>query len=361
MSKSGLDKKQDNSISREYSRLIRKKAILLISILILMLIVTAIAVFLGASDIRFSSLLASLFPNWGKSRGIMPLSTTDTKIIVSLRLPRIISAMLVGAGLGVCGTVMQSTTGNIMASPFTTGISSAAALGAAIGILFHPFGVGNISIMISAFAVGMINAAIVYGITAVGQLGAGGMILVGVALNFMFSSANSLLQYVASEDQLAQIVHWSFGSLTGVTWRQILIMAIIIITAFIFFQYKAWSYNVMSSGGDETAKALGINPSRTRISSGILVTIVAAVIISFVGVIGFVGLVAPHVARLIIGHEHRILIPASTIIGSILVLIADTIGRTIISPVIIPVGIVLSVVGAPLFLYLIISQRRRTG
>jgi iron complex transport system permease protein len=346
---------EQSAISREYSRLQRRRGRFIVLILALLLILATGAVFLGTSNITLRGLLALWFP------GIQaePITPTQQTIIVTLRLPRIVSALLVGAALGVCGTVMQSTTGNIMASPFTTGISSAAGLGAAIGILFHPFGVGETSTILCAFGLAMINATIVYGITAVKNLGPGGMILVGVALNFLFSSANSLLQYVASEDQLQQIVHWNFGSLTGITWTQILIMASVLLLASILFLRYAWSYNVMSSGGDESAKALGVNAKNVRIFSGLMVTLVAAVTISFVGVIGFVGIVAPHVARLLIGSEHRVLLPASTLIGALLVLIADTIGRTVVQPTIIPVGIVLSVVGAPIFLYLILSQNRR--
>ena len=139
---------------------------------------------------------------------------------------------------------------------------------------------------------------------------------------------------------------------------QILIMAVALLGASIVFMRSAWSLNVMSSGGDESARALGVNAKRVRIVTGLLVTLVAAITISFVGVIGFVGIVAPHVARLLIGSEHRVLLPASALIGALLVLLADTIGRTIIQPTIIPVGIVLSVVGAPIFLYLILSRNR---
>ena len=349
------EKEYKNAVSREYSRLQRRKGRFILLILIIALVVSVAAVFLGASDITPGGVLAKWFPGIGAE----PISKTQEIIILTIRLPRIVSALLVGAGLGICGTVMQATTGNIMASPFTTGISSAAGFGAAIGILFHPFGMSEASTILCAFGIAMINALIVYGLTAVKNLGAGGMILVGVALNFLFSSANSLLQYAASEDQLSQIVHWSFGSLTGVTWEQILIVFVAFAAGCVIFMRYAWSLNVMSSSGDESAKALGVNAGRVRVVSGVVVTLIAAVTISFVGVIGFVGLVAPHVARLLIGAEHRILLPASALLGAILVLVADTIGRTIISPTIIPVGIILSIVGAPIFLYLILSRNRK--
>lgn len=346
---------EKNKISKDYAKLQYRRGCFIVLILVILLIVSAAAIFLGTSDISLLGLIAKLIPEIGAE----PITNTQMVIILNLRLPRIITALLVGAGLGICGCAMQSTTGNIMASPFTTGISSAAGLGAAIGILFHPFGIGDRSTIICAFGFAMANAMIVYGITAVKSLGAGGMILVGIALNFLFSSANSLLQYVASEDQLQQIVHWSFGSLTGVTWTQILILALVLVVSTIVFLRHAWSYNILASGGDESAKALGVDAKKVRIISGLFVTLVVAVSISLVGVIGFVGIVAPHVSRLLIGSEHRTLLPSSMLTGALLVLVADTIGRTVVQPTIVPVGIVLSIVGAPLFLYLILSQSKR--
>ena len=348
-----------NSISRDYARLMRRKWIFMLLAAVLLILAGFAATFMGYTELGFSNLLATVFPRWAEVHAAEPLTRTQQVILLELRLPRVLTAIIVGAALGVCGTVMQSTTGNIMASPFTTGISSAAGLGAAIGILFHPFGTSDTAVIICAFSMGMLNAVVVYGVTAATNLGPGGMILVGVALNFLFSSANSLLQYVASEDQLSQIVHWSFGSFTGVNWTQIAIMAGVLFLAYLLFRHYAWSYNIISSGGDDTAKSLGINAMRVRIVSGVCVTIVAAVTISFVGVIGFVGIVAPHVARIVIGSEHKVLLPASVLTGALLVLVADTIGRLVVAPTIIPVGVVLSVVGAPIFLYLILTQRRR--
>jgi iron complex transport system permease protein len=356
------DKTADRSASltaEGYLRQERKKNLVLILLTVVLLAAAIISLFIGSNDLRFSNFLSSAIPSLGEKLGAAPLTKIQSGILWQLRLPRVLCAMGVGAVPAVCGTIMQATTGNIMASPYTTGISSAAAFGAAIGILFQPLGSGGASTVVFAFAFGMVDAAVVYGITAATNLGAGGMILVGVALNFLFSSANSLLQYIASDDKLSQIVHWSFGTLTGVTWMQILVIAASFLVAMIVFMRLAWPLNVMSSGGDESAKALGVDPNRVRVVSGVLVTIVAAITISFIGVIGFVGLVAPHVARILIGSEHRKLLPGSMLLGALLVLIADTIGRTIVAPTVIPVGVVLSVVGAPLFVYLILAQNRR--
>ena len=343
----------------DYKKQQARKVSLIIILLAAVILLCFYSAFLGTTDIKLSGIIARIFPSFGKSIGAEPTPKTPWIIFTSLRLPRAIAALIVGAVLGMCGTIMQATTGNVMASPFTTGISSAAGLGAAIGILFHPFGSQDTSTIICAFLLAALNAAIVYGVTAVAELGAGGMILIGVALNFLFGSANSLIQYVASEDQLSQIVHWTFGSLTGITWMQILVMAVTGLAAFFVFMRLGWSLNIMISGGDENAKALGVNPTKTRVIGGLFVTLAAAVTISFVGVIGFVGIVAPHISRMLIGSQQRILIPSSALIGSVLVLVADTLGRLVIAPAIIPVGVVLSVVGSPIFIYLILSQKKR--
>lgn len=347
------------TVAAAYQKQQRKKLVWIFLLILLLPVFATVSVFLGTANVTVSGALATMFPDLSGFLHAEALSQTQQTILLELRFPRVLAAMLTGAALGMCGTIMQATTGNIMASPFTTGISSAAGLGAAIGILFHPFGTTDTSAIIVAFLLAVVNAVIVYGVTAVADLGAGGMILVGVALNFMFSAGNSLLQYIASEDQLSQIVRWTFGSLTGITWTQLALMGASVGAAFLVFMKLGWALNIMTSGGDENAKALGVDPMRTRVIGGVFVTLVAAINISFVGVIGFVGIVAPHIARLLIGSQQRILIPSSALIGALLVLTADTIGRLVISPAILPVGIVLSVIGSPIFVYLILTQRRR--
>ncbi|MDO8635167.1 MAG: iron ABC transporter permease, partial [Dehalococcoidia bacterium] len=184
------------------------------------------------------------------------------------------------------------------------------------------------------------------------------MILAGIALMYLFSALTATLQFIATEQQLQSVVYWTFGSLTRASWNGILLSGTILFIALPFLMRYAWAMNAMASGGDEVAKSLGINTSKVRIVSSLLVVLIAAAIISFTGVIGFVGLVAPHIARLIIGGDHRFLIPYSGIVGGILVVAADTIGKTVFSPAIIPVGIVISYLGVPLFIHLILTRRR---
>ena len=268
-------------------------------------------------------------------------------------------ALVSGIGLGISGLVMQAITGNKMASPFTTGLSNAAAFGASLAIIFGftPFGSNQVGTVMMAFVLAFICAAMVYGIASAKGMGKTTIILIGIALNYFFSALNASMQYVANEQQLSAIVHWTFGSLSEITWEQILVVCVILLLTFPFIVRFAWHYNLLSTG-DESAVALGVNVMRLRLLSGIAVTLISSAIVSFTGVIGFVGLVAPHIARLLIGGDYRALIPLTALSGAILLIAADTVGRVAVSPVIIPVGIVVSFIGVPVFIYLIVKEQK---
>jgi len=185
------------------------------------------------------------------------------------------------------------------------------------------------------------------------------LILTGIALNYLFAAMTSVVQYVAEEHQLAAAVQWAFGSLNDASWKQNLFLIVILLVSIPILYRFALSFNALTAGGDELTKTLGINPAVVKIVTGIVAVLLTASTISITGVIGFVGLVGPHIARLLIGGDHRYLIPFSILIGSILVVLSDTLGRTLLSPVIIPVGIVISFLGVPLFLSLMIMRRTR--
>ena len=325
--------------------------------LLLLLAVTA-AVFSGFTDIRLADLLTTIFPSGaGFFRGTV-ISEKAMRIFLGIRLPRVFLAVIAGGGLAACGVIMQAITGNDMASPFTTGISGAAAFGAALGIVFHPFGAGSFGVVIPAFLLALANYALVYGLSTAGGMDPRTLILIGTALNYFFNAVNSALQFVLDSNTLAAIVYWSFGSFLGAVWKEDLLILGVVAAAIVFFETQAPKYNLLAASDDETAVAFGVNVKRLRIVSGCVVTITVASIISFTGIIGFVGLVAPHICRILIGGDHRLLIPLSTLFGAILVLCADTIGRTWFSPATIPVGIVISFVGVPIFVFLLLRKAR---
>jgi iron complex transport system permease protein len=192
------------------------------------------------------------------------------------------------------------------------------------------------------------------------DLGPGGLILAGVALSSLFAGGSILLQYFADETKISSVVFWTFGNLGSAGWNELLVLALVLIAAMVFFLLNRWSYNAMESGAD-TAKSLGVNTRAVMLISMGICSLLAAVAVSFVGIISFVGLVAPHIMRRFIGNDYRYLIPCSAVAGALLLILADTFGRLIIAPVILPIGAITSFLGAPMFLYLLFRGFKSIG
>ena len=347
------EKNWEKSLSEQYllhTKAHRRLAVFLCAALLVLAMAASLT---GNADIRIPRLLAVSFP--GSFPDETPLSALELSVFLNIRLCRVVMALIVGAGLAVCGVIMQAITGNSMASPFTTGVSSAAGFGAAIGIVF--FGNRPAFTILFAFALSVFCTVVVYGISAKKNFTAQALILLGIAVNYLFNAMNSCLQYFVTKEQLASIVYWTFGSLADSVWYQVVLCGIVFLAAMIFFMFSAKNYNILCSAGDESAADLGVNVKRLRTMSGIVVAFLAAVMISFTGVIGFVGLVAPHIARFLTGSDHHYLLPMSAFTGAGLILLADTIGRNILNPVTIPVGVVVSLIGVPVFIFLILRKR----
>lgn len=347
-----------DSIKQAYTQKTRRLYLLLAACIAVTILAVIIAVCIGSADLTplevGSSILSFLFPH------AHPIADeVKFNIVWELRLPRIILAVLAGAGLSMSGVVMQALTRNPLVSPFTIGISNAAAFGASLSIILGAryLGSGQIAITIGAFCSAALCAVLVYSISAKKQMSAVAIVLTGTALTYLYSALTNTVQYTTNDDKLAAVVRWTFGSFSGSTAQQILVLGILTAVLLPVFLRYSWALNALSSGGDDIAKGLGINASRVRILLGALSVVLTACIVSFSGVIGFVGIVGPHIARLLIGADHKFLLPFSGIFGGLLTLAADTIGRTLFAPVVIPVGIVVAYIGVPIFLHLILSKR----
>ncbi|MDR1155420.1 MAG: iron ABC transporter permease [Bacteroidales bacterium] len=281
-------------------------------------------------------------------------------VFVALRLPRILMAVAGGIGFAVSGSAMQGILRNPLVSPFTIGISSAAGFGAASAIVLNMGVIGSADwfVVTNSFLFAMLAAFLVYGIAKFKGVHAGTIILSGIAIMYFFSAFTSLLQYIAADNQLKGVVHWMFGNLAVSSYQNIIVVCAVLLLCVPVIVKQSWSLNALADG-DETAISLGVNPRRLRVMILILSSAITAIIICFTGIIGFICLVAPHISRLLIGNDHRFLIPFSALVGALLLLAADTAGRTVISPVEIPVGIVTSFIGVPLFLWLLL--RKKTG
>ncbi len=327
------------------------------ALLLLVAGVTAVAV--GTRDISVTDVVHAL---WTRTFHVpvTPEELSTQTVVWELRMPRVGLAVTAGAGLAVAGVVLQGLLRNPMVSPFTLGISSAAGFGASLTILFgQAGGRGGITLVASALGMALLCAGLLLGLSWLRQASPVTLILIGTALTYLFQALTSTLQYVASEHQLAEIVRWNFGSVNAATWGQTVAVGLPVGVCLLVLGWQAGRLNAIAFAGDDAAHALGVNVARTRLVCSLIAVMLAAVVVSFTGVIGFVGLVAPHIARLLIGADHRFLIPFAAVTGSLLVLTADTVGRTLFSPAVIPVGIVVAFLGAPLFINLILTRRRQ--
>ena len=338
---------------------IKKKTGLFILSSVLLLIAVVWSAAVGTANVSVKDILkvigAGLFP-------FLEIESSEFAhtVFFALRLPRILMAVIGGIGFAVSGSAMQGIMRNPLVSPFTIGISSAAGFGASLGIVLNMGVIGNANwiVIVNAFLFAVLAAFLVYGIARFRGIHPETLILAGIAIMYFFSASTSLLQYIASDSQLKGVVHWMFGNLAIANYQNILIVSIVLLISIPVIVKQSWHLNALVDG-DETAVSLGVNPKKVRVMILMLSSAVAAIIICFTGIIGFVCLVAPHISRLLIGNDHRFLIPLSGLMGALLLLTADTVGRTIVSPVEIPVGIVTSFVGVPLFLWLLIRKRTK--
>lgn len=290
-----------------------------------------------------STILCPIFPQF-------EVSSTITTIVFEIRLPRILGALVVGACLAMAGAAFQSIFKNPLVSSDLLGVSNGAGFGAALAILISG---ANIVTQIFAFIFGIISVSITYLISK--SYKAGGilvLVLSGVAISAFFNSLISAIKFVADpDDKLPEIVYWLMGSLASVTMDKLLMIAVPVIIGTAVLLLLRWQMNLLAMG-DEEAQSLGINPSRVRLLIIAGCTLLTSAAVSISGIIGWIGLIIPHMARMIVGPDNKILIPASLSLGASFLLLVDNISRAVIS-IEIPIGILTAVIGVPIFLYLL--------
>ncbi len=292
---------------------------------------------------------------WREPTGLPELTE---HIILNIRLPRIIMGLLSGCGLGIAGCVMQGILRNPMASPYTLGISSGASFGATLAIALNlSILPGAYGIVANAFAGSLAGALLILAISARHNASPVFMILTGIALMFFFSATTTLIQYFAEDEAVKSVVFWMVGSLGLADWTKIKLIGAVLAVSFVLIFSRAWDLNLLSFG-DETALSMGIHVKRIRLFTLLLSVLLTATIVCFVGTIGFIGLVAPHICRLLIGGDNQYLIPMSGLLGALLLAGADLFAANIIAPVEIPVGVVTAYMGVPLFLFVIFRKLR---
>lgn len=283
------------------------------------------------------------------------------KVIVwNYRLPVAITAVLVGAMLAVAGAQMQTILNNPLAEPFTLGVSAAASFGASLAIVLGfsiiP-AVGAFLVAMNAFVFALLTCGFILFATRLKGVGSETMILFGIAIFFAFSALLALMQYMASEDQIARIVFWMMGSLGRASWEKIALGGLLLAIAIPFSLLRTWPMTALRMG-EATAESMGVDVGRIRVEMLICISLLAATAVSFVGTVGFVGLVGPHIARLLVGEDQRFFVPLSALVGALVLSLTSLISKSITPGVIYPIGIITSLIGVPVFVSIILSTRR---
>lgn len=348
------------SVSEQYNVAKAKKIVIILILLAIVFLFFVVSVFVGSGTLSFKEVFLAIF-----NKG----SETARLIVRRIRFPRVIAALIAGGGLAVSGLVMQTVLKNPLASPTTLGVSNAAVFGANFAIIvvgagaFHsthgswlsisnPYLVSTFSFLSAIIAAGSILL-----LARLKNLNASAIVLAGVAVSAIFQAGTTLIQYFASDTQVASAVYWTFGDLGRASYKTDLIMFIVVAVSTLFFFLKRWDFSAMS-GGLAYAKTLGVNTRFMTIMSLLLASLITSVTVSFLGIIGFVGLTAPQFMKRIVGDDYRYLLPSSFLAGALLLLISDILGRLPIFGTSVPVGVVTSLIGGPVFLAILLRRKK---
>lgn len=346
-----------DSSTSQFSGARRRRGLCRLWILVLVLLLIT-----GSLVVDLVTGPAALSPGEVAGTIFQPSSVTRSQRIIvwSFRLPTALMGIAVGAALGLAGGQMQSVLNNRLASPYTLGVSAAAAFGAALVIVFGSGRIGmtsSVAIPGGAFVSALGCSLVLFAIGRTQTSGSETLILVGVALHFLFSSGLALVQYTATNDALNAIIFWTFGSLQGANWQKVGVLAIVLCGTFAVIQSKVWQLTALQLG-DEYALSLGVDVGKLKLQTILVVSVLTATAVSFTGSIGFVGLVAPHLARMLIGEDQRFFIFLSAGLGALLVSIASVLCKTLVPGTVFPIGIVTAAIGSPFFAAMAIWTRR---
>jgi len=350
-----LDEKR---ILDDYKRLMNKRILFFTFMALAIVVFGFVAITIGPIDMSigdsYSAVFHRIMPAFVESPG-----DSIEAVVWYVRLPRLLTGLLVGFSLSISGAVMQPVLKNPMASPFTLGVSSGAGFGAALALIMGKgFLSGQFFVVGNAFLFSIITSLAILLISKKRNSSPETMVLVGIALSHLFTACTTVMQYFSDSWATEEVVFWMVGSLSKGTWDNLKYMFPVALVCTIFLIMKSKDLNSIGTG-DETAKSLGINVNRARTVFMLVASLLTATTICFTGAIGFIGLVSPHIARRF-GSDNRFVVPAAGLIGAMLLMVSDVVAMNVISPVIIPIGVMTSFMGVPLFMYLIIRRRKRS-
>lgn len=332
------------SFSYRHRNLIRT---LLISCgLLAILIFFSVDLFVGSAGLTFNETIKAIFvPD--------SVSPTISLIVRQIRIPIALMAILIGMSLGTSGGVMQTILNNPLASPYTLGIGAGASFGASIGILL---GFNDFLVALLAFFFSMLISALIFFFGTIRKMTTHTMTLLGIALLFLFKALQALVQYFASDTQNQDILFWEFGSLQKVDYTKVLILFVAFVLVFPLIMKNSWKYTSLSLGTTK-AESLGIKTGKLKLESFFLISVLSSLSVCFTGPIGFIGIASPHMAKSLVGQDHRFYLPLSAILGALILLFSDILSKIIAQGSIFPIGIITSLIGVPFFFFILIKEK----
>ena len=342
----------DFDVISDYRRVLRRRLWLIAAFVVAILGSLLLDFTLGPAGLSLHDLWQTLVDKGSVSPG-------QQVIVWSIRLPQALMAVLVGAALGLAGAEMQTILNNPLASPFTLGVSHAAAFGAALAIILN-LGVPGVPeewlVAANAFVFALLATFLLDVLARWRKANTGVVVLFGIALGFTFGALVSLIQFVASEDALQALVFWTMGSLARATWFKLLLLAVALLIALPLAWRRSWQLTALRLGEDRAA-SFGIDVKRLRLGTLLRVSILSALAVAFVGTIGFIGLVGPHISRMLFGEDHRFYLPGSALAGALILSLASVVSKNIVPGVLVPVGIVTALVGIPFFMAIVFKRQ----
>lgn len=346
-----------HNILYDYKKEKTKKSLFILILITLIILFSLFAITIGPLKMSmkdaYQVILHKIFPSL-----INAPAESIQRTVWFVRVPRLLTGLIAGFSLAVAGAIMQPVLRNPMASSFTLGISQGAGFGAALAIVLgFSIGGGSFYIVANAFLFSLLTSFTILVISRRRGATPEMMILTGIALSHLFTACTTVIQYFGDAWATAEVVFWLVGSLSKGTWGTLQFIFPVVLVCTPYLIIKSWDLNSISAG-DDAAKSLGINVQRTRTILMIVSSLVTSTVICFTGTIGFIGLVAPHITRMIFGGDNRFVVPVSGLVGALLLSVSDVVAMNIISPVVLPIGVMTSFMGVPLFIYLIVKGRR---
>jgi iron complex transport system permease protein len=337
-----------------YRVIVQRKKLVLLALAVVLVLSVIADLALGPARYSMREVVLALM-------GSAEVSEQVSVVIWDIRMPVALMAVVVGAALSAAGAQMQTILNNPLASPFTLGISAAASFGASValvfGIGFLPWAIDYI-VSINALLMAMAAALFIHFMSQKRGVTVETIVLLGITLVFTFNALLALVQYLASEQALSAVVFWTMGSLTRATWPKLAITTAVVAIALPLFMRRAWALTALRLGDDKAA-SFGVNVRWVRLETMMVISLLAAVPVAFVGTIGFIGLVGPHIARMLVGEDQRYFLPASVLSGAAILSLTSVISKSIVPGTIFPIGIITALVGVPFLFSLIMSTRRR--